>query len=139
LLEAQLIHIQADLEEAQSALAQCQSPRTSDVSLVLVYIGGVYWRHYFGPSGPMYPLDRYTVKITDFSCPQPGCHHSPPDQELIKLFPTRGSFVTSWLGKSVIFFFTVISCVSFTNFFYYQEQMPSLLYHLCISCQLQNV
>jgi hypothetical protein len=59
LLEAQLIHIQADLEEAQSALAQCQSPRTSDVSLVLVYIGGVYWRHYFGPSGPMYPLDRY--------------------------------------------------------------------------------
>jgi hypothetical protein len=26
--------------------------------LGLAYLGGVYWRRYFGPDGPDYPLDR---------------------------------------------------------------------------------
>jgi hypothetical protein len=28
------------------------------VLLGLAYLGGVYWRRYFGPDGPDFPLDR---------------------------------------------------------------------------------
>jgi hypothetical protein len=68
-LEERLARIQADYDAAQAALAQCQMGGVSDTPttaslgslaalLALAYLGGVYWRRYFGPEGPDYPLDR---------------------------------------------------------------------------------
>jgi len=68
-LEERLACIQLAYEEAQAALAQCQmggvtdTPTTASLGslaaiLGLAYLGGVYWRRYFGPEGPDYPLDR---------------------------------------------------------------------------------
>ena len=68
-LEDRLARLQLAYEDAQAALAQCQSgvasnPATfgslgSVVALLgLAYLGGVYWRRHFGPDGPDYPLDR---------------------------------------------------------------------------------
>jgi hypothetical protein len=68
-LEERLARIQLAYEEAQAALAQCQmggvtgTPTTASLGslaalLALAYLGGVYWRRYFGPEGPDYPLDR---------------------------------------------------------------------------------
>jgi hypothetical protein len=68
-LEERLARIQLAYEEAQAVLAQCQmggvadTPTTASlgslaVLLGLAYLGGVYWRRYFGPDGPDYQLDR---------------------------------------------------------------------------------
>jgi hypothetical protein len=68
-LEERLARIQLAYEEAQAALAQCQmggvtdTPTTASLGslaalLGLAYLGGVYWRRYFGTDGPAYPLDR---------------------------------------------------------------------------------
>ncbi len=68
-LEERLARIQLDYEAALADLAQCQSGGVSDTPttaslgslaalLGLAYLGGVYWRRYFGPDGPAYPLDR---------------------------------------------------------------------------------
>jgi hypothetical protein len=68
-LEERLARLQLAYEEAQAALAQCQmggvtdTPTTASLGslaalLGLAYLGGVYWRRYFGPDGPDYPLDR---------------------------------------------------------------------------------
>ncbi len=68
-LEDRLACLQLAYEDAQAALAQCQSGVESDpatygslgslvVLLGLAYLGGVYWRRHFGPDGPDYPLDR---------------------------------------------------------------------------------
>ena len=68
-LEERLARIQLAYEEAQAALAQCQiggvanTPTTASLGtlaalLGLAYLGGVYWRRYFGSDGPDYPLDR---------------------------------------------------------------------------------
>jgi hypothetical protein len=68
-LEERLARIQLAYEEAQAALAQCQLGGGGDLTtpvslgsataiLALAYLGGVYWRRYFGPDGPEYPLDR---------------------------------------------------------------------------------
>jgi hypothetical protein len=68
-LEERLARIQADYEAAQAALVQCQvggvsdTPTTASLGsltalLALTYLGGVYWRRYFGPDGPDYPFDR---------------------------------------------------------------------------------
>jgi len=69
-LEERLARIQLAYEEALASLAECQSGggvsgTTTTASLgsvtallVLAYLGGVYWRRYFGPDGPEYPLDR---------------------------------------------------------------------------------
>ncbi len=68
-LEERLARLQLDYEAAQADLAQCQMGGVSDTTttaslgsvttlLVLAYLGGVYWRRYFGPDGPEYPLDR---------------------------------------------------------------------------------
>ncbi len=66
-LEERLARIQLDYE---AALAECQSgggvsSTTTTASLgsltallALAYLGGVYWRRYFGPEGPEYPLDQ---------------------------------------------------------------------------------
>jgi hypothetical protein len=29
--------------------------------LMLLLVGGVLWRHFYGPAGPVYPIDRYLV------------------------------------------------------------------------------
>jgi hypothetical protein len=69
-LEERLARIQLAYEEAQAALAQFQmgggvADTTTTASLgsvtallALAYLGGVYWRRYFGPDGPEYSLDR---------------------------------------------------------------------------------
>jgi hypothetical protein len=68
-LEDRLARLQLAYEDAQAALAQCQSRVASDPAtfgslgsvvalLGLYYLGGVYWRRHFGPDGPDYPLDR---------------------------------------------------------------------------------
>jgi hypothetical protein len=68
-LEDRLARLQLAYEDAQAALAQCQSGVESDpatfgslgslvVLLGLAYLGGVYWRRHFGSDGPAYPLDR---------------------------------------------------------------------------------
>ncbi len=69
-LEERLARIQLAYEEAQAALAQCQmgggvsdTPTTASLGslaalLGLAYLDWVYWRRYFGPDGPDYPLDR---------------------------------------------------------------------------------
>ncbi len=68
-LEDRLTRLQLAYEDAQAALAQCQSGVASDPAtfgslgsviglLGLAYLGGVYWRRHFGPDGPDYPLDR---------------------------------------------------------------------------------
>jgi hypothetical protein len=30
----------------------------SDAVLMLFLVGGVLWRHFYGPAGPTYPIDR---------------------------------------------------------------------------------
>ncbi len=30
----------------------------SDAVLMLLLVGGVLWRHFYGPAGPTYPVDR---------------------------------------------------------------------------------
>jgi hypothetical protein len=68
-LEDRLARLQLAYEDAQAALAQCQSGVASDPAtfgslgsvvalLGLAYIGGVYWRRHFGPDGPAFLLDR---------------------------------------------------------------------------------
>ena len=68
-LEDRLARLQAAYEDAQADLAQCQMGVATDpaafgslgsvvVLLGLAYLGGVYWRRYFGPDGPDFPLDR---------------------------------------------------------------------------------
>jgi hypothetical protein len=68
-LEDRLARLQLAYEDAQAALAQCQSGVAADPAtfgslgsvvalLGLAYIGGVYWRRHFGPDGPAFPLDR---------------------------------------------------------------------------------
>jgi hypothetical protein len=68
-LEDRLARLQLAYEEAQADLAQCQMGVATDpaafgslgsvvVLLGLAYLGGVYWRRYFGPDGPDFPLDR---------------------------------------------------------------------------------
>ena len=68
-LEDRLARLQLAYEDAQAALAQCQSGVATDPAtfgslgslvalLGLAYLGGVYWRRHFGPDGPGYPLDR---------------------------------------------------------------------------------
>jgi hypothetical protein len=68
-LEDRLARLQLAYEDAQAALAQCQSGLASDPAtfgslgsvvalLGLAYLGGVYWRRHFGSDGPDYPLDR---------------------------------------------------------------------------------
>ena len=68
-LEERLARIQLAYEEALADLAECQSGGGGDLTtpvslgsataiLALAYLGGVYWRRYFGPDGPEYPLDR---------------------------------------------------------------------------------
>ena len=68
-LEDRLARLQLAYEDAQAALAQCQSGVESDPAtfgslgsvvglLALAYIGGVYWRRHFGPDSPAFPLDR---------------------------------------------------------------------------------
>ena len=68
-LEDRLARLQLAYEDAQAALAQCQSGVAADPAtfgslgslvalLGLAYLGGVYWRRHFGPDGPDYPLDR---------------------------------------------------------------------------------
>ena len=68
-LEDRLARLQAVYEDAQADLAQCQMGVATDPAafgslgsvvglLALAYLGGVYWRRYFGPDGPAFPLDR---------------------------------------------------------------------------------
>jgi hypothetical protein len=42
--------------------------------LALAYLGGVYWRRYFGPDGPAFPLDRWEVfrLFLPVHLPEPG-------------------------------------------------------------------
>ncbi len=68
-LEDRLARLQLAYEDAQAALAQCQSGVAADPAtfaslgsvtgvLALAYMWGVYWRRHFGSDGPAYPLDR---------------------------------------------------------------------------------
>ncbi len=68
-LEERLARLQLDYEAAQADLAQCQMGGDGDLTtpvslgsataiLALAYLGGFYWRRYFGPDGPEYPLNR---------------------------------------------------------------------------------
>ena len=88
-LEERLARIQLAYEEALANLAECQSGggvsgTTTTASLgsvtallALAYLGGVYWRRYFGPDGPEYPLDR--LVHVSYSCYLLSCsilaHH----------------------------------------------------------------
>ncbi len=68
-LEDRLARLQLAYEDAQAALAQCQSGVATDPAtfgslgsvvclLALAYLGGVCWRRHFGLDGPAFPLDR---------------------------------------------------------------------------------
>ncbi len=68
-LEERLARLQLDYEAAQADLAQCQMGGGGDLTtpvslgsataiLALAYLAGFYWRRYFDPDGPEYPLDR---------------------------------------------------------------------------------
>ena len=68
-LAAELAALRLAYEDSQADLAALQANAVSDSAimgslgasdalLAALYAGGVLWRRYYGPDGPIYPVDR---------------------------------------------------------------------------------
>ena len=68
-LAAELASLRLSYEDSQAELAALQASSAPDSAimgslgapdaiLVALYAGGVLWRRYYGPDGPIFPVDR---------------------------------------------------------------------------------